>query len=81
MVKFALLLLVLVGCSSPAVEYLVVPADASTNDAGADPCHCAFHWSRGPEIITCYARGACDGGEQCAPVLPLTEEPACAFRP
>lgn len=72
------------GCSGGAHEEcnpVTVVVDASPVDAGdADPCRCAFHWSRGPEPIVCYTRGDCVPTASCEPVLPLTEEPACQFR-
>ena len=75
----------LTACASGVEE----DSDVQTSDVTAKPdaapdaapdCACAFHWSRGPEIIACYARGdGCEGAAKCVPLLPLTAEPKCVF--
>ena len=75
----------LVACAAASGEGSDVQTSDVTAKTDAAPdaavdCVCAFHWSRGPEPIECYARGdGCAASAKCTPKLPLTEEPRCVF--
>lgn len=87
----ALVLVFVTGCSSATSSEGVSVEDVTGADAGdagpdvaktidaapADPCRCDFLWSVGPEVISCFTRGACADDAVCVPTLPLTEQPSC----